>query len=494
MKFSIDNKINLLRLTAIRKFLICEIFHDYIQISYFKVFEPFYKIGCQKLNPDKFKFIAGKTVDLSIEKVNVASVIQEFCKEYSIEGIHTIVGIGEYKSTTCAIPTDSEDTEQWFEDNASKFTPEGRSTEEYVFTYEKYNSDEDYQYFKVIIARRDYTEHVIKAISSINIIPICILPFMFTAHSFLPKRTLLLQITLNKMNYIFLSNDGNEIQGEVYHSITPERDELGIREEAERLIKDLRANLISNLNELDNEELHVYLCCDKNIYSNFENCIINTLGIQSINEDLRHIPSDFLTGTFAINKLLTDANTKLNLFGGDGYSKYREKIEKKAAMNILSFLGGIVFVLLAILNIMRFSFADSADDRYTDRYLRDAEQFRISRIEGENRIMKSKLKEITASRKNKEFCTDFLYELSLILPYNSKLTDVVFKEKSDNSFGVILSGEAITQKQVAQIISRLEQSNKFTNILLVSSGNTETYYSNNKNVHFKIKSDYYAFQ
>lgn len=496
MKFSIANRISLLRLASFRKILLCEIFPECMEISYFRNNESFFKVGSKKISPRKIKFIAGRTIEGLDSGKMIAAGIKEFCKEHSLKNIPLIVGVSEYRSNTCAIPSDTEDIDLWFEDNAFKFIPEGRSKEEFLISYEQYKSDDEYHHFIVVIIRKDYLENILCNLPFNDVIPFCILPFLHTVSSLAHEKsnTLFIKFSHSKAAYSFCTDESSLFAGEIYHNLQINDSPDNLNEKTRKIIFDLRSELTTHIGSLNLEELEVYVSCEQDIYPDLGRHISEYFKTVNVNKGFEHILPEYITGIFALNKMTTTFNTTLNLLTSDKCNKFRERIERKAALNVLTLLGGLVFILLAVLNIFRFSTMRNEDIGYAGDYEKNVKQYQFSMMELENKKMKNKILLISDIKKNRRIYADLLYEISENLPQHSRFTEITIKENKDRSISIVFTGEAFSQKDVAIIVSGLELSNKFRNVSLISSGSNESYQYDDHFVHFKIKSDYHAIQ
>src|SRR5690606_32194343 len=266
-----------------------------------------------------------------------------------------LIGISEYKFTSISIPShiDSADDgdEIWFSENTSKFLPEGSNLSSFSFSYEKIKEDENYRTYSLVVARKDYTDRILRLFNRFRVAGI--FPFITSISSLkeVEESTLLIDFTSNKIQYAFYDSERNLFTSELYSNLYNERFESQGRkiniEELKNTINEVHNFLTTSFPAQLSKKIDAILCCNKNDLPATEKEIREVFNVNSINKSFPDTDPFLITSLLALNKFLDEYDSLLN-FPEDEHIEVRDNVEKQAVVRAVLTSGIILMSLLSI--------------------------------------------------------------------------------------------------------------------------------------------------
>ena len=126
MKSKLLERLSFLKIAGKDKFLIINIYREWLHLIYLKSKEPFFRIT-------KSDYIVNyRIVDKQLLKrddslSDIKDSINNFINKNNINDALTLIGINEFKLHSIKIPEDVDDIAAWFSENSTKFLPEGQT-------------------------------------------------------------------------------------------------------------------------------------------------------------------------------------------------------------------------------------------------------------------------------------------------------------------------------------------------------------------------------
>ncbi len=133
-------KLSFFRLSGIREFIILDIHKDNAELKYVQIKEPFYRIDKSKLI-ESLEVLFSEHINFGNDLSVITEHLKNFTNKYNLSEAYLIIGINDFRFKTVKLLKDAEDNEFWFDDNTDKFLPEGRVSDDFLFSYEKYFED-----------------------------------------------------------------------------------------------------------------------------------------------------------------------------------------------------------------------------------------------------------------------------------------------------------------------------------------------------------------
>ena len=473
MKFNFINNLSLFRAAVIQKFLFINLYPDVVKFILIKRKESFFKLTNVDAGKD-YSIISSEYFDCKADYLLIKNKLNEFIKKNNLKDAPAFIGINVFKSSAVTLQADTDDIDLWFSENAAKFLPDGRPADEFGFSYEQINEDENHKYFNLAIVRHDYVNEIIKNFSIEGIRIYGIFPFHFSINSFdyqAEKKRLLLDYSSGKIIYTFLSRTSNFFSGEIFSKISVEdvvERELNREEIKASLIK-IKQNVSSNFGNNSLSQLEVYLCCRKEDYeiikSDVEN-IFNEVPI-SINNNLKPEEHLFLPSLFAYNKILKDNELKLNLLPPEFQVKEREFIEKQLSLKFILGIGGVLIFLLLFSNALNGFLRCSLEEAQSNALTVSSDAMKLSNLQKENQYLRANYKLLKKLKKHEKKYSTLLYNISRFIKDGSCLTGLNIKENENKSINIEIAGLAYEQQDIADIMKRMEDDKKFSDINLL---------------------------
>ncbi|MBK7980279.1 MAG: hypothetical protein IPK06_09855 [Ignavibacteriae bacterium] len=324
------------RISGIRKFIVLDIHKDVAELYYVQIKEPLYRINKSKLI-ESINLLFSENIYFGNDLSLVTEHLKQFVKKYELYETYIIIGINDFRFKTIKLPKDAEDNELWFEENTDKFLPEGRVSDDFIFSYEKYFEDEDNDYYYLVIARRNYIESLTKVcqVTGITIIKISPIPLQLHLIEIIKdKYKLFLSFREEKIIYTFSDNKHNLIFGETFLSnINSVIKGIELKNNSiSNGLTEIKQNLSSFINEYESE-LNIFTVSNNKDNDNYKSIVKSVFFTENVNPDILNIEK--LKLAIALNNTFTGKDDSINLLPPDISSNNYELLEKKTSLRIV---------------------------------------------------------------------------------------------------------------------------------------------------------------
>lgn len=463
------------RISGIRKFIILDIDKDVAELNYVQIKEPFCRINKSKLI-ESINLLFSENIYFGNDLSIVTEHLKQFVKKYELEEAYLIIGINDFRFKTIKLLKDAEENELWFEENTDKFLPEGRVSDDFIFSYEKYFEDEDNDYYYLVIARRNYIESIISACQVSGITIIKISPFSLQLHfmdSLKEKFLLFLNIGKDKIIYTFSDNKQNLIYGEIFLSFQNISTEDS--EAKNTIIKnglsDVKQNIIPLLNEKVNE-LNIFITS-----SSLENenniTLVNSIFLtEYVNPNIFNTKHNEITPAIVLNNLFTGQDDYINLLPTETETKNREVLEKKTSLRItLAF--GVVLIFMLLFTYLGENIISSMKINNENKLVEvDSKTKMLETYENENSKLLNNLSMLSKLKGKRVIYSKVLLSLIDGLDNKSCFTDLSINE-TNNELIIKIEGLAYSQQNVTVTIENVENLDNFKDVSLEYANSVE---------------------
>ncbi|NLT50535.1 MAG: PilN domain-containing protein [Ignavibacteria bacterium] len=493
--------ISLLKLSGIRKIIVSDVHHNYIRLTYFEnKANPLAIIN--KDNLKSFSVIANGFYNFTSGDSEIKDIFQEFLKQNKIleEEVYLIIGINDYRLNLLTIPSDTEDIDLWFLENSSRFLPEGRPADEFVYSYERIREIEDKTEFAVVVTRKDYVLKLIDSHNYKNLICISPTQLSLTCKGIADGKKILLDFLPDKTGYIQIDEQLKIISGEIYKSIFNNDYSEIETDQLESCINEISEIIKPVQSKTESAELSCYISIKDQYLKNVNDKISFWNSFIKINPDTGNTASNDIASILLLNKVFTKIDDIINFLPAEKNLTNRETIEKKAAMNSILACGGFIIAFLLILTIFEFIISSRIQDDQDSVVDFEAKSLMVSKLEKEQALLQANLSLLNRLKTNKINQPGFLKNLSEIVNENTCLTEVALQYKGNQTI-LELNGLAYGQQDINQLMSNMEQKNCFNDVRLIFSNSVKTEKLNidkpvneSELFNFKITSGYYEIQ
>ncbi|MBI1937423.1 MAG: PilN domain-containing protein [Ignavibacteriales bacterium] len=492
-------KFSFLRTAGVNKLLLIDIHSSVVKFVCIKSREPFYQLSKSK-ELRKIEVIASERHSIDGDYSLIKTLLKKFIEQNSLHEIYTVIGINDFKFTSVTLPYDTDDVELWFKENTSKFLPEGRPANDFHFSFERYNHDENSKNFFVVVARADILSKIYDSCNTGGLRIISVSPFSLSLNlmtHFSEKNILFLDFTTGKIIYTLVNYSGSIFSGEFYS-----QNEMG----SQRLNADSISNSLDELysilqaaaNDKSLENIHVYLSCESDISISLKEIISRIFIPETFNYGYESY-DPFYTGSYLIyNKLFNEYDSRINLTNAELLGKERSIFEKQLSMRaILS--GGMILITLLLFSYMAENFVTARlNDEQENILDSNTKAVQAENIKRENDRLNANLSMLYTLKGRKSKYSELLSGLTNIITDKSCFTSVGIKNIDRGQCDLEISGLAVSQQEIAVIISIMEKSSHFTNVALLFSSdkkNNEMRHAattNSNLIQFKILAKYNA--
>ncbi len=491
MNYKFINNLSLFRTAAIKKFLFINIYSNSVNICLLKRNEPYYKLTSTDLK-NNYEILSQLSFDVDGDFSILKSKLSEFIKADSLKDITTIIGINEFKFINITIPNEVDDIDLWFLENSGKFLPEGRPANDFKYSYEKIKEDENHKHFIVVIARNDLINDIVSNCSFDELKLYCVVPFQTCLNSLAnteEKNRLFIDISNDKISYSFYQFTGDLYLGEVYTSNNELSSDL-----TDSSLMQIKQNLKIAFPEKSFEHVEMFVNCKPEIFNEIKTHLNKIFTPESINKNYHDLDSNFVGSILALNKVLKNPDSCINLLDTLTISEERTRIEKQLSMNIILSFGVLIIFLLAITFVFESVITNYNSDNEDTLLKIKTNSDQVLLLEKENSSLKSNLiylKNLKGSRLN---YSDLMLKISEIFNERCRLTQINFDEKKSDLASLTAVGLAYSQEDVAELIKRFEKSKNFNNVSVTSisklKASSSQYESNTNQIQFKFTADY----
>ena len=508
MKFNFVNSLSLLRLTGISKFICIDIHSDHIKFSLIKRKEPICSIT-KKESLTNLKIIGTEYISGNDLYKIIENTLKDIILKYRFNNAVLILGINDFRFSTVSIPLEIEDVDIWFSENRNKFLPEGKPSDDFIYAYEFYKEDENYKHFFIIVVRNDFINPIIKSSMLPGLRLIGILPFpltIFSNNKTKDKNTLFLDFEEYKIFFSFKSESGivlfRDFFFEIYELAAEEYLPLEFRKinvnNLNFCLEEIKQTLILSFGSQFSENLYILFSSHPNHYEIIYKQIKDLFKPENIDPFLNKETQFYSSSMFAVNKMLSDFDTKLNIFKDEEYDKERFLLEKQTNLRITFAVG--IFLLFFLLSTYLFkNYLTNRIDSQEENYIElTAKAENIEKLKKENTFLKANLSLLNKLKGSRVGYSNLLYDVTKVINSGCCLTE--FNLKENNEFILVnFIGLAYSLEDVAEFMSNMEYSKKYKEINLLYSSNTlenefnsASDISENDYIKFNITAKFYA--
>lgn len=491
MQINILNKISLLKAAGINKFITVDIGADMCKAAFFKRKEPIYNIS-NKIKPGEIVLIHSFIKEFQNDYREIISEISTFVQKNNWDNAVVLIGINEFKFNTIAIPKDEEDKDLWFLENSSKFLPDTRNSSKFIYSYERYYEDDNFDYYVVVVARDDYLTETINSFAELNLKVINCSPFLF---SITPekeedsKNYLSINIDKHCFSYFIIMGEQNALYDEYYFKSSEASDlRIGIKNQITKLIQNLKTqsgdikNRPLNISLSGNKE-NTEFCIEslKSVYNRFET---NKYGIEG--------NSEFTHASLTLCKLIERYDNSVNFIKEEAQNSCITEIEKQISLRYVLSGGALIFLLVLLsFSIDRYLTGSIQNEKNNLAELKSVTEMVENTQKGNTQLTKN-LNILRRLRSDRDKQSQLLEKIPAIINDNTFLTSFNSKELN-RGLQIIMTGISTNQENIANFINRLEQSNKFKNISLLYSSLIKNNVRYKGMTQFKISAMYNDF-
>ena len=506
MKSKLLERLSFLKIAGKDKFLIINIYREWLHLIYLKSKEPFFRIT-------KSDYIVNyRIVDKQLLKrddslSDIKDSINNFINKNNINDALTLIGINEFKLHSIKIPEDVDDIAAWFSENSTKFLPEGQTSADFAYSYEKNFENEDSEFYQVAVARKDYLEKILNACSSNEIIPLGIYPFTLSIASFNSiknQNTLYIDLLTNKIQIFYNSESGSSYYGEIYQELIDDfyeiNDEQLFEQQIEGALKKIKDSISVWLNSTNYSVDKLYINCQAQHFTIIKNIASEIFSTHIINSEFEKEDPSTLGALLTFNKIINNYDSGINLLPDENKNEEREKLEKYISLKLALVTGVAVIFLLLFSNVFKGYLIKEMDQNDEELLMVKDQTKELESLTNERNLLNVNLKLYQNLRGDKrERYSRLLSQLTHITNDNTCLLDLSIKEISSEKIGLEITGCAYNQSDVAEMMHRMETKNTFTEISLRNSEFIETKYisrklkiSDKEIVRFNIMANYNA--
>lgn len=467
--------ISFFRLSGIKKYLLLDIHKDIAVLKYVQVKEPFYRINKSKLI-DKLEVIFSEDINFGNDFSILTQKLNNFVKKYNLNEAYLIIGINDFRFKSIKLAKDSEENEFWFEDNTDKFLPEGRISDDFIFSYEKYFEDEDNEYYYIVIARRNYIESIVQACQIKGIRIINISPFSLQIHSLefgKDKNLLFLNVLNDKIVYSYSDIKNNFVFGESFLS-----NEVSVSYEREindttltNALNDIKQNIDAFINNKE-IEFHIFIDFDISDQHDYIPIIKSIFQTEFVNAEPFNNHIQNLTSAVVLNNLFNGQDDSINLLLSEIKSENIEEFEKKTSLRVVLTLGIVIIFMLLSTYIGENIISSTIASNESKLIEIDSKTKMLENYEKENTKLLSNLSMLNRLKGKRVIYSKILN--SLIDGYNnmSCFTNLTVNE-AKAGLDIKIEGLAYSQTDVTDIIKKIERMENFTNVYLEYANSVE---------------------
>lgn len=496
---NILGKFSFLRAAGVNKLLLIDIHSSVVKFICIKSKESFYQIKKTEALR-KIEIVASEQHVINDDYSLIKTHLKKFVEKNDLYNTCAAIGINDFKFNTVTLPYDVDDVELWFSENTNKFLPEGRPSDDFRFSFELYNHDENSKNFFVVLARADIISKIYNSCSVDGIHIINISPFSLSLKSlthFKERNVLFLDLTPGKIIYTLVNYSGNIFSGEFYF----QTEAVPLRFNADSIsnsLNGLYSVLSAEADQKSLENIQIYLSCESGSAIFLKEIIAGIFIPAFFNSGYEDFDT-FYTGTYLMyNKLFCEYDAQINLMNTELLGKERFILEKQLSMRVI-LSGGLILIILLLFSYSAENFVTAQlNDEHENVLNTNATIVRAENLKKENERLSANLSMLYALRERKIKYSGLLFDLTDIVTDGSCFTSVDIKSADGKLNDLEISGAAISQQEIAGIISIMEQSPDFTDVALLFSSDKKhnemkfAGVTTGNLIHFKISAKYNA--
>ncbi len=496
------------RLSGIRKFIILDIYKNYVNITFLKIKEPPYYLTKESLITS-FNILFSELLEYGNDLSIISQKLNGISKKYKLDEAFILVGINEFRFKTIKIAKDLEDKELWFLENTNKFLPEGRLTDDFLYSYEKYYEDEENEYYYIIISRRTYIDEIINAcqtgvfkVANISALPLAIHTLNFAKE----KNILFLNIGFEKINYSY-SNDKHVLfYGESF-LVSNKNNSFNNTsslyftdfDAISNCLNEIKQNLSSFLPNFENN-LNIYF---STLNSNPNEIIPSVKSVfltDLINEKPFNFEQIHLNSLSALNNLFNGNDSAINLLPSDVSKTNRDLLEKKTTLRFTLFFGVLLIFLLLFIYSSE-NWLNNQIQKYSNNLVElDVKSKMVENYKKENIHLINNLSVLNTLKSDRIIYSKILHSITSLANNKSCFTKLRIKELN-KELSLNLKGLAYSQKNVTEIINNVEKLDGFYDVSLEYANTIDQANIRSKvilpkktMINFSFSANYYANQ
>jgi Tfp pilus assembly protein PilN len=488
------NNLSLLKTAGIKKILAVDIFNDYLKLTFLIRKEKLFNISNDTLLENIYVSSVEK-IEFENDLNSIHDLLLSWLALNKLENVHILVGINECQYQKINVPVDVEDDELWFLENSEKFLPEGRSSNEFSFSYQKIKEDEFARSYLAAITRKDYIDKIVLAFSFPEFEILGIMPFLssFVLNKELQNSNRLLLIFLiNKLQYAFVNESGSFELGELYYNNPDDPN-------------DISGILLNNIYTLDQmlvksdkplDGLTIITSAPTGLEEPIRGLIYENLSVK-INFYNTKMESQAIPSALTLTALFENFESRINFLPTDLSLAGSSKIEKRIFLNSVFICGGVVLILLLLSNLFSLYSQKAQSERDEETVTLDQQQNMLKKLKEGNDNLKANISMMNKLKNKKSAYSSLMLLLNKITDEDCCLTGVEIKN-NNNYMNLNITGVAYSQGNVSDLIKKMESLNQFKDISLVYSSSVSTdelslavKLNTKRVVQFNIKSGYY---
>lgn len=387
-----------------------------------------------------------------------------------------LIGINEYKLHSIKIHEDVDDIDLWFSENSSRFLPEGRSADEFIYSYEKCFEDEEITLYWTALARKDYICNILKSCSNKELTIIGIYPFILSV-MFLEllkeENTLFIDLLSSRIQFSFRFQTGSSYYGELYKEsdlLSENRDKQAAYDLYVEIMKDIKDSLIIWRNTNDISIDHIYINSPDEYSTVIKEASSEIFSEVTVNKHFETADTGSIAAVFTLDNFLNNYDSCINLLTEENRKEEKEKLEKSIALKLALVSGSAIIILLLLSNLLHGFITSAMESNEEELLTINNQSVQIERLVKQKEILKSNLAMfLNLKGYDKSRFSYLLEEITEIVTDKTCLLDLAMNEISENKISLEMTGCAYSQTDVAEIIKRMEDSNSFSGITLGNS-------------------------
>ncbi len=499
MKTNFLEKLSLLKLTGKTRYLLINVYHEQVSITYLKKNENPLKVTISPLIPN-YKILDRCVYRHEGDYNLISNFLNKFIHKNRIKDAVGIIGINDFKLHSIKLTDDVEDSDSWFSENSSRFLPEGCLADEFIYSYEKYYDDEDSVFYRVGVTRKNFIEEILKVCSAQELNILGIYPFSLSIaqyESTIDENTLFIDLLSSKVQFLCSVYPGQSYFGEIYMELSQDKEDCEDYHHIQSCIKDIKGAILTWLNTQDVTINKLYINCAAEEFAEIKNISSEIFNVPVINNIFENEETTIISTLFTFNKIINHYDSGMNFLPEENRKNEKEKIEKYISLKLALASGFTIICLLLIANLFEGFIAGKIDDGEENLLTVNEQELRSNRLINENEMLKANLLLLQNLKGSKAKYSTLLLEITEIVNYNTCLLDLSIKKAGEKVIELDISGFSYSQQDVAEMIRRMESFNRFSNISLLNSAFVETKYINKSAklnlkevVQFKLTAEY----
>ena len=456
---NISERLSLLKIAGIKEFITLEYYGQEVRVCLISSTE-----SSLRIFPDNslshYK-VAG-TISIDLLSESLFETLGKFVKDNSLENIHVICDIDQYRVKTLRVSKDVESFEEWFEENSRSVLPDA-SLGEFSFSYQVINEDEDYNYLLVSVSRTDLIKRISEGIENTGLIPLIIAPFSLYGHDY--KRDdessqLSVQYRSGFLQYSFLDKSMNLLSGGF-----PVQEDIAF---SEALTYSL--NLVKqNIGYTTGQQISIKVSCKTIDKREVKECIQEVFRSEGTFPELEDRYLHYYLPHLAVHSSIKNYGKSTNLIEEENQSKKREAIEKSSVTRVTLILGLALFFILILITGGEMLLTDSIKETNDVLVNYEAKSNIIETKSKENKKLKSDFRSLAKLKSGEVVMPEIMEVVSRAIGEDCYLSNLNIIKESESEVKAEINGVAKSSGEVSDIVSNLEYNKNIDKVSLVFS-------------------------